>query len=205
MICAASSSWRAFWRGVLYFLLPLDLSRWLTITRSQGEFLWYVNMIHLFKWGLVSREVCFSWVFTSCYWMLSQRLNCTSCQWMLSQRLNCIIDFTYTFKIFNFRIMSEDVSGAGPFPSTLHLSSATLKTLIGGDQQASEDAMRNQISKVVTEWLLKQHEKISVEEGDIVLGQRFPDQVRDSGDSKSCFVKCCEKKLINMQTHSTLW
>ena len=64
MICAASSSWRAFWRGVLYFLLPLDLSWWLTITRSQGEFLWYVNMIHLFKWGLVSREVCFSWVFT---------------------------------------------------------------------------------------------------------------------------------------------
>ena len=95
---------------------------------------------------------------------------------------------THTFNIYNFRIMSEDVSGAGTFPSTLHLSSATLKTLIGGDQQVSEDAIRNKISKVVTEWLLKQHEKISVEEGDIVLSQRFPDQVRDSGDLKSCFV-----------------
>ena len=71
----------------------------------------------------------------------------------------------------------EDVSGASAFPSNLHLSSATLKTLVGGDQRASEDAIRNQISRVVTEWLLKQHEEISVEQGDIVLGQRFPDQV----------------------------
>ena len=79
-------------------------------------------------------------------------------------------------------MMSEDaradVSGEGTFPSTLHLSPTTLKAIIGGDKKASEDAVRNQISKVATEWLLKQHEKISVEEGDIVLGQSFPNQVR---------------------------
>ena len=85
---------------------------------------------------------------------------------------------------FLFRTISEEVkeklSGPGDFPSTLHLSSATLKTLLGGDQKASEDAVKNQISRVVNEWLLKQHERICVEKGDIVLSQRFPDQVWDS-------------------------
>ena len=66
--------------------------------------------------------------------------------------------------------------GAGIFPLTLHMPSVTLHKLTDGKEE-SDNILRDQISKLIAEWLRKQNDSmISVEQGDIVLSKRLPDQ-----------------------------
>ena len=73
--------------------------------------------------------------------------------------------------------------GAGIFPLTLRMPSVTLHKLTDGKEE-SNSILRDQISKLITEWLRNQNDTLSVEQGDIVLSKRFPDQDLSPSDSR---------------------
>ena len=77
--------------------------------------------------------------------------------------------------------------GYGIFPLSLQMPSTTLHKLTGGDGEESGNVLRDQISTLIAEWLRKHNESdsmISVEQGDIVLSQSFPDQDFSPSDSR---------------------
>ena len=77
--------------------------------------------------------------------------------------------------------------GSGIFPLSLQMPSTTLHKLTDGGDEESGNVLRDQISNLIAEWLRKHNESdsmISVEQGDIVLSQSFPDQDFSPSDSR---------------------
>ena len=77
--------------------------------------------------------------------------------------------------------------GSGIFPLSLQMPSTMLHKLTDGRGEESGNILRDQMSKLIMDWLKKNNQSdsmISVEQGDIVMSQSFPDQDFSPSDSR---------------------
>ena len=86
----------------------------------------------------------------------------------------------------SFQVADLVTDGSGIFPLSLQMPSTTLHKLMGGGKE-SNNILQDQISNLIAEWLRKHNESdsmISVEQGDILPSESFPDQDFSPSDSR---------------------